>query len=113
MTKKRAQLGSDISDILRGSASRDSSEAVERQTSKTVNMQNGETVKQQNVLPVKQQNPQAFEKATFYLAPSDVDLLHEERLRRRKGGHRVKRGSDNLSALVRHAIRQTYGNPTS
>src|SRR5689334_9332430 len=105
MTKKRVQIGSDIGDILRGSTSRNEGEAVEKQT--------GKTVKQQNDLPVNQQNSQSFEKATFYLAPSDIDLLHEERLRRRKRGHRVKRGSDDLSALVRHAIRQTYGNLTS
>ena len=112
MTKQRASIGNDIGDILRGSSTRSDSEAVQTQTSKTGSAQNGKAVNLQDSLPVKQQSSQSFEKATFYLALSDIDLLHEERSRRRKT-RRLKQGTDDLSALVRHAIRQTYGNLTS
>ena len=46
-------------------------------------------------------------KATFYLDPGDMTLLEGERLRRIQAGQ-ARRGAD-LSALVREAIRGTFG----
>jgi hypothetical protein len=46
----------------------------------------------------------------FRITVSDMELLEEEKARRRRSGGRV-RGEADLSALVREAIRRTFGKP--
>jgi hypothetical protein len=85
---------SDIAEIFRGS--------------EYLKQQDRETVKQSDSIPVNQP-PGLKIKATFYLEMEDLSVLERERFRRRAQTGR-RRGNADLSALVREAIRKTYGN---
>jgi len=85
----------DITEILRGS--------------ETAGQQNRKAVSQYDSLPVKKPGG-ARVKATFYLEEDDITTLERERFKRRTQTGR-RRGTADLSSLVREAIRKTYGGP--
>jgi hypothetical protein len=92
---------SDISEILRGST-------IERQQEdKEVRQEDAKEVKQQDSIPVSQPSVRRT-KVTFYLEQQDIAALERERFKRRieKG---LRRGEGDLSALIREAIRKTFG----
>jgi hypothetical protein len=91
----------DISEILRGSTSeRQQEDKAERQ-------EDVKELKQQDSIPVNQHSVRRT-KVTFYLEQQDIAALERERFKRRteKG---LRRGEGDLSALVREAIRKTFG----
>jgi hypothetical protein len=92
---KRTKLTdrSDIAEIFRGS--------------EQLKQQDRETVKQYDSIPVNQHTGLKI-KATFYLEKEDLSVLERERFNRRAQTGR-RRGNADLSALVREAIRKTYG----
>jgi len=93
MKRTRLTDRDDIAEIFRGS--------------EPVRQHDSETVKQPTSIPVNQHAGQKI-KATFYLELVDLDTLERERFRRRAQTGR-RRGNADLSALVREAIRKTYG----
>src|SRR4051794_9823627 len=92
---------SDISEILRGST------IEKQQEDKEVRQEDAKEVKQQDSIPVSQLSVRRT-KVTFYLEQQDIAALERERFKRRieKG---MRRGEGDLSALVREAIRKTFG----
>jgi hypothetical protein len=92
---KRTKLTdrSDIAEIFRGS--------------EQLKQQDRETVKQSDSIPANQHAVLKI-KATFYLEKEDLSVLERERFNRRAQTGR-RRGNADLSALVREAIRKTYG----
>ena len=91
----------DISEILRGSTHE------RQQEDKEVRQEDVKEVKHQDSIPVNQHSAKRT-KVTFYLEQQDIAALERERFKRRteKG---LRRGEGDLSALVREAIRKTFG----